>query len=117
MTSGTLTFSRFIVGDIFCCVEDVEEIEDLTVFGVLAVCEELGVFFDGVITFSFGFSVSSIQVNNVCASTELKTRLVTLAYYFCVSESFVAETNLHASWYVMFFSYFIFCISFVVLKK
>jgi hypothetical protein len=76
MTSGTLTFSRFIVGDIFCCVEDVEEIEDLTVFGVLAVCEELGVFFDGVITFSFGFSVSSIQVNNVCASTELKTRLV-----------------------------------------
>ena len=77
MTSGTLTYSRFIVGDIFCCVEDVEEIEDLTVFGLLAVCEELDVFFDGVIT--FGFSVSSIQVNNVCASTELKTRLVTLA--------------------------------------
>ena len=56
MTSGTLTFSRFIVGDIFCCVEGVEIIEDLTVFEVLTVCEELGVFFDIVITFSFGLS-------------------------------------------------------------
>ena len=79
-----------------CCVEDVEEIEieDLTVFKVLAVCEELDhVFFDGAITFVFGLSdsrvgmsVSSIQVNKVCFSTELKIRLPTLAYDFCVGE-------------------------------
>jgi hypothetical protein len=32
----------------FGCVEDVEESEDFIVFEVLAVCEELDVFFDGV---------------------------------------------------------------------
>jgi len=49
--------------------------------------------------------------------TELKTRLAALAYDFYVGESFVAETNLRASGYVIFFSDFTFCISFSVLKK
>jgi hypothetical protein len=46
----------------FGCVEDVEEIEDFIVFEVLAVCEELDVFFDGVITFSLvGLTCSCLQ--------------------------------------------------------
>jgi hypothetical protein len=53
-------------------------------------------------------SVFSIQVNIVWVSNELKTRLATLAYDFCVGESFVAETNLRASGYAIFFSDFIF---------
>jgi len=91
---------------------------------VLAVCEELNVFFDGVIIFSFGLSVSrvglsvsSIQVNKVCASIELKTRLATPPYDLCVGESFITETNLRASRYVIFFSDFTFYVSFFVLKK
>ena len=79
---------------------------------VLAVCEELKIFFDGVIIFSCGLSVSSIQVNKVCASTELKTRIATLAYYICVGESFVTDTNPRASRYVIFFFDFTFYISF-----
>ena len=51
-----------------------------------------------------GFSVFSNQVNIVCVSTELKTRLATLAYDFCTGESFAAETNLCASGYDIFFS-------------
>ena len=51
-----------------------------------------------------GFSVFSNQVNIVCVSTELKTRLATLAYDFCTGESFAAETNLRASGYDIFFS-------------
>ena len=50
-----------------------------------------------------GFSMFSIQVNIVRVSTELKTRLATLAYDFCVGESFAAETNLRASGYAIFF--------------
>jgi hypothetical protein len=49
-------------------------------------------------------------------STELKTRLATLAYDFCVGESFVAETNLRASGYEIFVSDFIFWISFSLMK-
>ena len=48
MTSGVLTFGRFPVY-IFCLVEQVEEIEALTVFDVVAVGEELDVLYDGVI--------------------------------------------------------------------
>ena len=50
----------------FGCVEGVEEIEDFVVFEVLAVCEELDVFFDGVITFSFGFSFSRVVLAFPC---------------------------------------------------
>lgn len=64
-----------------------------------------------------GLSVSSIQVSIVCASTELKTRLVTLTCDFCISESFVAATNLCALEYIIFFSDFNFGISFSVLNK
>ena len=56
-------------------------------------------------------------MNIVCVSTELKTRLVALAYDFCEGVSFAVETNLRASGYVIFFSDFTFCISFSVLKK
>ena len=46
----------------FGCVEDIEEIEDFIVFEVLSVCEELDVFFDGVITFSLvGLTCSCLQ--------------------------------------------------------
>ena len=52
-TFGALISSRFVfLVTCFGCVEDVEEIEDFIVFEVLSVCEELDVFFDGVITFS-----------------------------------------------------------------
>jgi hypothetical protein len=63
-----------------------------------------------------GFSVFSIQVNIVWVSTELKTRLATLAYDFCVGESFAAETNLRAPGYAIFFSDFIFWFSFSLVK-
>lgn len=56
-------------------------------------------------------------MNKVCVSTDLKTRLATLAYDFCVGESFVTEKNPRASRYVIFFSDFTFYISFSVLKK
>ena len=98
----------------FGCVEDVEKIEDFIVFEVLSVCD---VFFDGVITFSLvGLACSYLQTRWT-VSTELKTRLATLAYDFCFGQSFAAETNLSASVYIIFFSDFAFCISFSVLKK
>ena len=58
MTSGVLTFGRFPV-DIFCWVEQVVEIEALTVFDVVAVGEELDVLYDGVIILSCLNSQSS----------------------------------------------------------
>jgi hypothetical protein len=57
-------------------------------------------------------SVFSIQVNIVWVSTELKTRLATLAYDFCTDESFAAETNRRAYGYDIFFSDLTFWISF-----
>jgi hypothetical protein len=50
----------------------------------------------------------SIQVNIVFIATELKTGLMTLAYDFCTFESFVAEANLCASGYEIFFQFLFF---------
>ena len=58
MTSGTLTFRRFPF-DILCWVEQVDEIEALTVFDVVAVGEEFDVSYDGVIILSWFNSQSS----------------------------------------------------------
>ena len=58
MTSGVLTFGGFPV-DIFCWVEEVDEIEALTVFDVVAAGEELDVLYDWVILFSWFNSQSS----------------------------------------------------------
>jgi hypothetical protein len=41
-----------------------------------------------------GFPMSSIDVNIVSVSTELKTRLVTLAYTIFTGELFSVDTNL-----------------------
>ena len=87
MTSGVLISGRFPV-DIFCWVEQVDEIEAYIVFDVVAVGEELDVLYDGIIILSWfnsrvRFSVPSIQVKNVWASTDLKTGLPTPVYDFC----------------------------------
>ena len=112
-TFEELTFWSFVV-HIFCFSWRIEVLTE-----VEAACEELDVLCDGVGIFSFGLTVSRVgffvfsnQVNIVCVSTELKTRLATRACDFCTGESFVAETNLRASGYAICFSDFTFWISF-----
>jgi hypothetical protein len=93
MTSGVLTFGKFPV-DIFCWVEQVDEIEALTVFDVVAVGEELDVSYDGVIILSwFNSQLSSIQVNIVWAPTELKAELPTTVYDFCRDDANIEESH------------------------
>jgi len=93
MTSGVLSFGRFLF-DIFCWIEQVDEIKALTVFEVVAVGEELDVFVwwsnnlfcFGLTVSRVGFAVHSIQINIVWASTAFKTRLPTLVYGFCTDD-------------------------------
>ena len=99
---------------LFCLVEEIEVLTE-----VETLCEELDVLCDGVTIFPFGLTFSrvgfaefSIQVNIVGVSTELKTRLPTLAYDVYTGESFAAETNLRVSGYDIFFSDLTFWISF-----
>ena len=79
MTSGVLTFGKFPV-DIFCWVEQVDEIEALTVFDVVAVGEELDVSYDGVIILSW--SVEFNPGEHCLSSNWIESRITDTGIWF-----------------------------------